>query len=86
MSVPLVRPRHSFNDGDFSILPLNGVNLGEGEWGMADAGFSSDLARGPMVSTTLTFMAQPWAIGALYAIQVDTTAPIYVSALYIGGE
>lgn len=86
MSVPLVRPRHSFNDGDFSILPLNGVNLGEGEWGMADAGFSSDLIRWQPVATTLTFMAQPWAIGALYAIQVDTTAPIYVSALYLGGE
>lgn len=86
MSVPLVRPRHSFADGDFSILPLNGVNLGEGEWGMADAGFASDLNRFQPLATTLTFPVQRWAIGALYAIQVDTTRPIYLSALYIGGE
>lgn len=87
MSVPLVRPRHSFNDGDFSILPLNGVNLGEGEWGMADAGFSSDLIRWQPVATTLTFQVLSLIKDkAFYAIQVDTTAPIYLSALYIGGE
>lgn len=87
VGIPLVRPRRSFSDGIFSMLPLNGVNLGEGEWGMADAGFSSDLARGPMVSTTLTFQVLSLIKDkALYAIQVDTTAPIYLSALYIGGE
>lgn len=84
VGIPLVRPRRSFSDGIFSMLPLNGVNLGEGNWGMADAGFSSDLARGPMVSTTLTFHAEQ--VPTIYAIVIDTTAPIYVSALYLGGE
>jgi hypothetical protein len=86
ISLPLVRPRRSFNDATFSILSLNGVNLGEGEWGMADASFSNDLLRWQPVETSLTFTAERWDTGALYAIQVDTTAPIYVTALYLGGE
>jgi len=84
--VPLMRPRRAFSERDFVNLSLNGVFLGVDEWGLADAAFSTDLSSAPPITATLAFPVRSLAgTSAIYAIQVDSTVPIYVSGFYLGG-
>lgn len=83
--IPLARPRRSFADPAFVHLALTGVNYGRGEWGLGDAALALDLDKAPLISTELNFTAERWSNGYFYAIQINTTVPIYVSAFYVGG-
>jgi hypothetical protein len=53
---------------------------------MADAAFPLDLSNGQIFTQTLNFPVQRVATGAIYAIQFETTAAVYVASFYLGGE
>jgi hypothetical protein len=84
--VPLMRGRRAFSERDFVNLALNGVFLGADEWGLADSALSTDLTTALTITATLTFPVSKVASGAIYAIQVDSTVPFYVSGFYLGGS
>jgi len=83
--VPLMRGRRAFSERDFVNLALNGVFLGADEWGLADSALSTDLTTALTITATLTFPVNSVGIGVIYAIQVESTVPIYVSGFYLGG-
>ena len=52
---------------------------------MADAAFPLDLSNGQIFTQSLSFPVQGVATGAIYAIQFETTAEVYVASFYLGG-
>ena len=84
---PLARARRAISETVFSVLSLNGVNLGPGMWGMADAAFEPDLVAGYVLTQDMVFdLGYNFGTPAAYVIQVDSTVPIYVSSFYLGAS
>ena len=86
LSPPAVRGRQTVDQVGFVTTAVNGVYLGSEQWGMADAAFPLDLSNGQIFTKSLSFPVQGLgATGAVYAIQFETTAEVYVASFYLGG-
>jgi hypothetical protein len=86
LSPPSVRGRQTVAQVGFCTTAVNGVFLGSEEWGMADAAFPLDLSNGQIFTQRLSFPVSKVASGAIYAIQFETTAEVYLASFYLGGE
>ena len=82
---PAVRGRQTVAQVGFVTTAVNGIYLGSEQWGMADAAFPLDLSNGQIFTQSLSFPVQGVATGAIYAIQFETTAEVYVASFYLGG-
>ena len=83
---PAVRARQTVDQVGFVTTAVNGIYLGSEQWGMADAAFPLDLSNGQIFTQSLSFPVQRLgATGAVYAIQFETTAEVYVTSFYLGG-
>lgn len=85
LSPPSVRGRQTVAQVGFCTTAVNGVFLGSEEWGMADAAFPLDLSNGQIFTQRLSFPVQRFT-SAIYAIQFETTAEVYLASFYLGGE
>jgi len=85
LSPPAVRGRQTVAQVGFVTTAVNGIVLGADAWGMADAAFPLDLSNGQIFTQTLNFPVQRVATGAIYAIQFETTAEVYLASFYLGG-
>jgi hypothetical protein len=82
---PAVRGRATVAQVGFCTTAVNGVFLGSEEWGMADAAFPLDLSNGQIFTQQLSFPVISWT-DAIYAVQFETTAEVYLASFYLGGE
>jgi hypothetical protein len=86
LSPPAVRGRQTVAQVGFVTTAVNGIFLGADAWGMADAAFSLDLSNGQIFTQRLSFPVSRVTTGAIYAIQFETTAEVYLASFYLGGE
>lgn len=87
LSPPAVRGRQTVAQVGFVTTAVNGISLGADAWGMADTAFPLDLSNGQIFTQRLSFPVQRLgATGAVYAIQFETTAEVYLTSFYLGGE